>query len=81
MNPVATGGGLALNISKDDNRQNIGLVMSVAPHFHVSDKRAKEIFQEVVSAVKSWPELAEKLGIPSREMSLMKGALRVAEMA
>jgi hypothetical protein len=31
VNPVATGGGLALNISKEDNSQDLDLVLSIAP--------------------------------------------------
>ena len=79
INPVATAGGLSLNISKDDNSQNLDLVHSVAPHFRVKEDRASEIIQEVIAVVQSWSELAKKLNIPSREMSLMKGAFRVAD--
>ncbi|MDG1287865.1 MAG: HipA domain-containing protein [Rickettsiales bacterium] len=79
INPVATAGGLSLNISKDDNSQNLELVRSVAPHFRVSEKRVDEIIQEVIAVVQSWSELAKKLNIPSREMSLMKGAFRVTD--
>ncbi len=71
MNPVASGGGLSLNISKDDNRQDLGLVLSVAHYFRLSDERANEIVQEVLSVIKRWPELAKKLSIPSREVGLM----------
>jgi serine/threonine-protein kinase HipA len=79
MNPVASGGGLSLNISKDDNSQDLSLVLSVAHYFRLSNDRANEIIQEVLSAVKRWPELAKKLSIPSREVGLMKSALKVAD--
>jgi serine/threonine-protein kinase HipA len=79
MNPVASGGGLSLNISKDDNRQDLSLVLSVAHYFRLSDDRANEIVQEVLSIVKRWPELAKKLSIPSREVGLMKSAFKVAD--
>ena len=79
MNPVASGGGLSLNISKDDNSQDLSLVLSVAHYFRLSNDRANEIIQEVLSAVKRWPELAKKLKIPSREISMMKNAFRVAD--
>jgi|AntRauTorcE11897_2_1112592.scaffolds.fasta_scaffold06105_2 serine/threonine-protein kinase HipA len=79
MNPVASGGGLSLNISKDDNSQDLSLVLSVAHYFRLSNDRANEIIQEVLSAVKRWPELAKKLSIPSREVGLMKSAFKVAD--
>jgi len=79
MNPVASGGGLSLNISKDDNSQDLSLVLSVAHYFRLSNDRANEIIQEVLSAVKRWPELAKKLSIPSREIGLMKSAFKVAD--
>lgn len=79
MNPVASGGGLSLNISKDDNRQDLGLVLSVAHYFRLSDDRANEIVQEVLSVIKRWPELAKKLSIPSREVGLMKSAFKIAD--
>jgi serine/threonine-protein kinase HipA len=79
MNPVASGGGLSLNISKDDNSQDLSLVLSVAHYFRLSNDRANEIIQEILSAVKRWPELAKKLSIPSREVGLMKSAFKVAD--
>ncbi|MGM0423188.1 MAG: type II toxin-antitoxin system HipA family toxin, partial [Pseudomonadota bacterium] len=79
MNPVATGSGLALNISKEDNRQDLDLVLSVAPYFRVSDARASEIIQEIKLTVKNWPDLARKLALPSREINLMKNAFRLAD--
>jgi len=79
INPVATGGGLSLNISKDDNRQDLDLIMSVAPYFRVGDERAKEILQEVISAVKSWPGLAKEHSIPTREINLIKGAFKLVD--
>ncbi|MFT5206571.1 MAG: serine/threonine-protein kinase HipA, partial [Candidatus Omnitrophota bacterium] len=79
INPVATGGGLALNISKENNRQDLDLVVSVAPYFRVSDKRANEIVQEVISVVRDWVDIAKKLSIPSHEVNLMRGAFRLAD--
>lgn len=79
MNPVATGGGLALNISNDDNTQSLDLARSVAPVFRVDEARMEEIIAEVVGAVRTWPDLAKQLKLPSREISLMKNAFRVAD--
>lgn len=80
MNPVATGGGLALNISKEDNSQNLNLVRSVAPVFRISEARAEEIISEVTGAVRIWPELAKQLKLPTREINLMKNAFQVVDL-
>jgi serine/threonine-protein kinase HipA len=79
VNPVATGGGLSLNISREDNSQTFELVRSIAPVFRISNTRTAEIINEVSSAVRNWSELAKKLKIPSREISMMKNAFRVAD--
>jgi serine/threonine-protein kinase HipA len=79
INPVTTGGGLALNISRDDNSQSLDLTRSVAPIFRVSDARAEEIIGEVAGAVRGWAELAKQLKLSAREISAMKNAFRIAE--
>jgi serine/threonine-protein kinase HipA len=79
MNPVATAGGLSLNISKEDNSQDLELAKSVALYFRVEKERAATIIQEVQSAVKNWKTLAKKLSIPSREVNLMQGAFRLSD--
>ncbi len=78
INPVVTGGGLSLNISRGDNSQSFELVRSIAPVFRISDARTVEIINEVSSAVRNWLEFAKKLKIPSREINMMKNAFRVA---
>lgn len=80
INPVATGGGLALNISKEDNSQDLDLVVDVAPYFRISEDRAEEILQELTAIVRSWSDCARQLGIPSREIHLMEGAFRVVDV-
>lgn len=81
INPVATGGGLALNISRDDNSQSLELVRSVAPVFRISNERAEAIIGEVVDAVRGWVELAKQLKLSTREINAMKSAFRVVEEA
>lgn len=80
INPVATGSGLVLNISKEDNSQDLGLVLSVASYFRVNEERANEIIAEVTVAVGSWSYHAKKLSIPSREIHLMEGAFRIVDL-
>ena len=43
MNPVVTRDGLSLNISKEDNRQDLNLVMNVAHYFRVEKEHACKI--------------------------------------
>ena len=78
INPVATGGGLSLNISKEDNAQSLDLARDTARFFRVNTGRAEEIITEVVTAVSQWQETARQLDIPAREVSMMKGAFAVA---
>ena len=77
INPVATAGGLSLNISKEDNALSLDLVRSVAPYFRVSPVRAEQIIHEVIQAVGLWQNKAQQLGILSREINLMKNAFRL----
>ena len=79
MNPVATGNGLALNISRYDNSQDLDLVQSIASVFRIRPKRSDEIINEVRNAVRNWMKLAKQLNLPSREISRMKNAFRVAD--
>ena len=79
MNPVATGGGLALNISREDNSQSLDLVRSVAPVFRIQTERVEEIIGEVVGAVRRWMELSKRIKLSSREISMMKKAFSVTE--
>jgi len=79
MNPVATGGGLALNISREDNSQSLDLVRRVAPVFRIQAERVEEIISEVVGAVRRWRELSKRIKLSSREISMMKVAFSVTE--
>jgi len=77
MNPVATGGGLSLNISREDNSQSFDLARGIAPVFRLSEVRADEVIAEVVKAVRTWPDIAKQQGLLSREISQMKNAFHV----
>lgn len=79
LNPVATGGGLALNISETDNAQDLELARDVAKLFRVTKARADEVISEVVAAVKRWPAEAKKLGISRSEQERMAPAFQVAD--
>lgn len=78
MNPSATSNGLTLNISKEDNAQDVELVLEVAPTFRIHPARALEILSEVVLAVKSWENIARQHGLSNSEISRMSNAFRLA---
>lgn len=74
MNPVETRGGLTLNISDNDNAQDLGLAMETAPYYRLSKSKAEEMIQQVKAAVKTWSKEAELIGIPRQQIMFMKSA-------
>jgi serine/threonine-protein kinase HipA len=78
VNPAETGDGLTLNISPDDNSQNLDLAVEVAPFFRVPQKRAIEILTEMRNTIRGWRTLAEEAGLADQEISRMKRAFRHA---
>ena len=81
MNPDPLGAGLTLDISESDNAQDLDLVRSVAPHFRVKPERVDTVIAEVVTAVRTWRELATSLGLSRAEHDRMGRAFRVADDA
>ncbi len=79
MNPVASGGGLSLNISETDNAQDLELVLDVAKHFRVKSKRAAEIVDEVIAVVRGWRSEAKRAHISRVDQDRMAEAFRVTE--
>lgn len=79
VNPSPSGDGLTLNISKTDNAQDLELALSVASYFRVKAEHAKEIITEVKRSVRSWETLAKDIGLPTREIELVRRAFRIAE--
>ena len=74
INPVATGTGLTLNISENDNSLNLDLAMEVSELFRLNENRAKLIIKNVKESVKDWKKLAQKYGISREEQGLMSKA-------
>jgi serine/threonine-protein kinase HipA len=79
INPVATGGGLTLNISETDNAQDLDLVRDVAKHFRIKPPRAGEIIDEVLSAVANWRIEAKKAKLSRGEQDRMAPAFALAD--
>lgn len=76
MNPVATAGGLTLNVSETDNVQDLALARDVAKLFRLTPKRANEIVADVVKAVRGWRVEAKKLGLARSAQDRMAAAFQ-----
>jgi serine/threonine-protein kinase HipA len=76
INANETGTGLKLNIDEEDNSLDIGLVMTTAPFYLLSDQRASAIKEEVISAVSNWRTVASKYKVSPSEMERKARAFR-----
>ena len=79
INPVSEGEGLKLNITANDNSQDLDTAFSVINYFRLNPARANEIVEEVRSAAIKWRDHAKGLGISSGKQDLMARAFRVAD--
>jgi serine/threonine-protein kinase HipA len=77
MNPVPSGAGLSLAIDEEDNSLDFDLALSVAGHFRLTPREARDAIGEVVSVVGSWKARAKALGIPRSEQDRMEPAFRL----
>lgn len=75
INPSETGNGLKLNISQDDNSQDLELALEVTEYFRLNKSKAKKIITEVTKAVCQWKSFAKNL-FSSSEISRMENAFR-----
>jgi len=78
INPIETGTGLKLNISDEDNSLDLNLAIDVSEFFRISKKRATEIINEVLNAVRNWNDIANKFGIARVEQELKSSAFRTS---
>ncbi len=60
INANETGTGLKLNIDEKDNSLDIEMVLNTAPYYLLSENRANEIKDEVITAVSNWRKIAAK---------------------
>ena len=79
INPVASGNGLKLNISENDNSQDLELAREVAPFFRVTSDRVDEIIKEITQVIQDWRNEATSLGISTKEQEQMTRAFRIAD--
>jgi serine/threonine-protein kinase HipA len=77
LNPDPYSDGLKLNISENDNAQDLDLAMEVAVYFRVKSQRAKAIRDELLCGLANWREEASKLGISREEIEQMSSAFRL----
>ncbi|MBN2767323.1 MAG: type II toxin-antitoxin system HipA family toxin [Paludibacteraceae bacterium] len=77
INANETGTGLKLNIDEEDNSLDIELVLNTAPYYLLSEKRANEIKDEVISAVSNWQKIAVKYKAVPSEIARKANAFRV----
>ena len=77
LNPSIDKDGLALNIDMDNNALNYDLAKSVGMYFRLNENQMKTILSEVLAAVSQWKEIATKIGIPNKEIELMKKAFNL----
>lgn len=76
LNPSIEKDGLSLNIDMDDNALDFELAKSVGQYFRLSNNEMETILDQVLSAIKDWKNVANKIGIKSAEIELMAGAFR-----
>jgi serine/threonine-protein kinase HipA len=63
-----------LNIDDADSRPSLETVLTTAHFYGLSPDRAKQVVQEVASAVDSWRDAARKAGIAAGDVELTAGA-------
>jgi serine/threonine-protein kinase HipA len=80
VNPVATAGGLTLNISETDNAQDLSLARDVAKYFRLDARRANAVIDEVTGAVRTWRQEATTAGISRAEQERMAPAFEAANV-
>lgn len=74
LNPSIDKDGLAMNIDMHNNALDFELALSVGEYFRLNEKQMIQIIDEVISAVNKWRLIADKIGIPKNQQSLMTKA-------
>lgn len=77
LNPVGGKLGLHLNITDTANALDYQLAFDITDFFRLSADEAKRIYDEVMFAVKNWPNFAARLGISRAEQRLKQSAFNL----
>ncbi len=65
----------SLLINSVTNKSDLNILLESCEEYMLGKEAAKKIIGEVKEAVKSWNEMAMRIGIPKREMSLFESKL------
>jgi serine/threonine-protein kinase HipA len=63
----------SLLINSKTNKSDLSILLDSCDEYMLTHEVAKGIINEVVTAVKDWRVLANRLGITKREMNLFEG--------
>ena len=77
LNPSIEKNGLSLNIDMDDNALNFNLAKSVGEYFRLNNVEMETILNDVLTVVKDWKTVANRIGIKNSEIALMSNAFNV----
>lgn len=77
LNPIVGKQGLHLNITDTDNALDYQLAFAVKEFFRLTQAEATQIYDEVVSAVEQWQQVARRLGISRAEQTMKQEAFNV----
>ena len=78
VNPNIYGGGLSLNISKEDNSLDFGLALETAGFYGVSPSEAERIVSDTKETVeRNWQPIAESHGLSREAMRRMAPAFEM----
>jgi len=76
INPSIDKSGLALNIDTHNNELDFELAKSVGEYFQLSEREMNTILKEVKTAVATWKQEAQNIGISRADIELMEGAFQ-----
>jgi serine/threonine-protein kinase HipA len=74
LNPSPNSYDLSLAIDEVDHSLDFSLALKQAPYFHLSNKEATAILEEVSDSVCQWKQTAKKYGLSSSECMQMESA-------
>ena len=74
LNPSIDKSGLSLNIDMENNDLDFELAKSVGAFFRLNDQQMTAIINEVMSSVRQWKFIANRIGISRSEQKIMEGA-------
>lgn len=77
INPSIDKIGLALNINLDSNALDYRIAKGAGEYFNLKNAQMDQIIDEVIEAVSTWKAKAERLDIPTAQLSLMERAFNI----